>query len=162
LTYQLADKTKAVGSERLIVGHTDLRGASLNEAHLEGALLFGAQLQGASLDKVRLWRANASHANTTGTRIVAIRKDSWSTEAFDQLKVTVERAVPEGILRTEALERIMLRLNPKPLLEDEEQISEYWERLTTRLSRLTIIVRSSLSNGGKRAARVALRTCSTG
>jgi hypothetical protein len=112
-----------------------LQGASLESAHLQGASLYGAQLQGASLgesdltaanlDAAFLWRADFDTAKLKSLSardlhwvvekdlhgVAEKRKEDveiypWSEKDYLNLKQNMERHIPAGDARTEALKRI--------------------------------------------------------
>lgn len=110
-----------------------LQGASLNYAQLQGAWLWGAQLQGASLEKAKLqgaslqgaflWRAQLNDpvvedivaptgllqnwAPEYGVPFAA-NPEAWTVASYAELRRSVEREVPEGEARKNALKRVAI------------------------------------------------------
>jgi uncharacterized protein YjbI with pentapeptide repeats len=139
-----------------MLGGAHLDGAWPDYAQLQGAWLDGTQLQGASLDHVQLqgallahvfgWRADVRHVNGEGARVVSPETEpkyrssncpqpcDWSPGSFAALKQLIERQVPKGGRRDDALKRIAA-LDPATLLPEEEALATAW----------TDLARSSLS-----------------
>jgi uncharacterized protein YjbI with pentapeptide repeats len=139
-----------------MLGGAHLEGALPDYARLQGAWLDGTQLQGASLDHVQLqgallahifgWRADVRHVDGEGARVVSPETGpkygssncpqpcDWSPGSFAALKQLIERQVPKGGRRDDALKRIAA-LDPAKLLPEEEALATAW----------TDLARSSLS-----------------
>lgn len=137
-----------------------LQGASLDNSWLQGASLNLAELQGASLEDAKmvatdlsgafLWRAqkvpipSASMTNDlawgaeTGPPPA---NEPWTATRYSELRSALEKKIPEGERRTEALERIGLldcaRKNlppcdpaakpPQPLARQLIEVDTHWE-----------------------------------
>lgn len=118
-----------------------LQGASLDHPWLQGASLDHAQLQGASLVGIFAWRADSRNTSTESARIVApvtkaiyVGLDcpialvcDWSADSFAALKRLIEKQVPEGERRADALKRIAT-LDPATR-KPEEEMAEAWRGL---------------------------------
>lgn len=102
-----------------------LQGASLDEAQLQGAALYRMQLQGASLGGAQLegvalvgaylWRANWGELNRAMKPILFVQPEwkalnaqdePWTDRAYDELRKMVEKGVPQGTARDNALKHI--------------------------------------------------------
>jgi Pentapeptide repeats (8 copies) len=124
----------------LLAAWAQLQGASLVGTQLQGASLSRAQLQGASLYHVSVWRMGPpGPGSVEDARIVSPVPDAkyfgsqceedkcdWTREYYEALKAKIE-AVPAGLLRRAALERIE-PLGREPFTVDEEA-AKGWERL---------------------------------
>lgn len=106
-----------------------LQGAALDLSELQGAVLEDAQLQGASLLQTWLWRATlgqviakdlfapagspnwspigpASMTLNAGRHIITRHQEAWTDATYAELRQSIERALPEGRQRSDALERV--------------------------------------------------------
>jgi Pentapeptide repeats (8 copies) len=102
-----------------------LESAMLDNAQLQGAMLEYAQLQGASLASALLWRSqlknsifdsvfeargkiNWNPVELAPTDASPHETKPWTDEIYDELRKSIERAVPEGSLRTNALSLVAI------------------------------------------------------
>ena len=129
---------------------------------MQGAWLSGAQLRGADLRSVYVWRTEApSLQNGEGALVEAPESGpkyfgldcrdkkapcDWSTTSFAALKSLIRNTVPAGLLRDQALSRIMTLEKP-PFVDDEAETKAwaalaeisarspkpYWDAVTTIL-----------------------------
>jgi uncharacterized protein YjbI with pentapeptide repeats len=122
---------------------TKLQGALLSQAQLQGASLTGADLTDASLDGIFVWRANVQQGTGNGAFVIspetapkyvsshctgACPSSDWSPSSFAALKQLIERQVPEGARRDEALKQIAV-LDPAKLFPEEEASAKVWADL---------------------------------
>ncbi len=104
--------------------HAQLQGASLDYAQLQGASLEKAKLQGASLQGAFLWRAQLNDPvveaivaptgllqnwapEYAGLRSPA-NPEAWTVASYAELRRSIEREVPEGEARKNALKRVAI------------------------------------------------------
>jgi uncharacterized protein YjbI with pentapeptide repeats len=132
---------------------TQLHGASLNNAQLQGAYFFEAQMQGASLFGAKVegaflfrifgWRADVRNAEGEGAfvfepetrpkyHMLGCAFDQWgpcdwSSSSFAALKRLIEQQVPEGVRRDMALKQIAI-LDPAKALDEQEQAKAWADR----------------------------------
>jgi uncharacterized protein YjbI with pentapeptide repeats len=99
-----------------------LRGASLMGARLQGAALEGAQLEGASLAGAFVWRAQLGLDVSRSKNLFAPyrsqsldwypeqndKRDAWTNDSYAALRRNIEQVVPEGEMRTAALDRLAI------------------------------------------------------
>jgi uncharacterized protein YjbI with pentapeptide repeats len=107
-----------------------LQGASLSQTQLQGANLSNAELEGASLTDNFVWRTGPP-LKTEGAFVsrpqpgpkysgldCRIGKCDWSETSYAALKSLIEKSLPAGPLRDQALERIAILEKP-PYVADE-------------------------------------------
>ena len=124
------------------LGGAKLQGASLYQTQLLGASLKEVQLQGALLYHIFGWRSNVPDANAEGARVVSPETGpkylashcvgcdptDWSPSSFVALKQLIERQVPKGVRRDEALRHIAV-LDLAAVLPEEEASVKPWADL---------------------------------
>jgi uncharacterized protein YjbI with pentapeptide repeats len=128
-----------------------LGGALLDQTRLHGAILDGASLMGASLQHPLVWRTSVRGANgvplvttpvTERTPPEAVhpvgshgappdcvgREDcDWTAKKFAELKQLVLDQLPDGLRRTQALQRIAA-IDPDTSFAAEKNMADLWAR----------------------------------
>ena len=106
---------------------TDLRGALLSKAYLNGADVSYADCTGAALDGADLSHANLTGANLKGAYLIDTDLDTSDLQGANLLGATFEaRSVSKikGIASTANLESVTYRDNPGPLIELRKQFQD--------------------------------------
>jgi uncharacterized protein YjbI with pentapeptide repeats len=111
------------------LGGAQIKGAAFDLAQLQGAGFLGDQLEGISLWRSGLWRAtlqgvvakdifappgspdwNPDWVDPTSNRALRPRRsdEAWTDATYTKLRQSIERALPEGNRRNDALGRVAL------------------------------------------------------
>jgi hypothetical protein len=123
-----------------VLFRAQLQSTNLDNAQLQGADLHDAQLQSASLRHVFAWRADARQATVVGARIEVIftgpmrRCDTSNTVCYwgdflASLRQLLERNIPDGPLKVQALDRVERNLDPAKPLAGEDEMATRWSEL---------------------------------